>query len=97
MSWENHDGCAKSMLSTLAVIETEQFADRITVVRRDGTLLNRLPRSRTLHPDGRTRVGAAATARAGHLPPKADAAQSVSSAGVGSRWRRRPPHFECRR
>lgn len=39
VSWENHDGCAKGMLRTLAVIEAEQLADRITVVRRDGTVL----------------------------------------------------------
>ncbi|MFJ9026834.1 zeta toxin family protein [Streptomyces sp. NPDC102259] len=39
VSWENHDSCAMNMLSTLAVIETEQLADRITVVRRDGSVL----------------------------------------------------------
>ncbi|MET9078599.1 zeta toxin family protein [Streptomyces sp. NPDC004232] len=39
VSWENHDACAKNMLNTLAVIEAEQLADRITVVRRDGTVL----------------------------------------------------------
>ncbi|MDH2393880.1 zeta toxin family protein [Streptomyces sp. HNM0663] len=39
VSWENHDTCAKQMLATLAVIEAEQLADRITVVRRDGTVL----------------------------------------------------------
>ncbi|MGW2331690.1 zeta toxin family protein [Streptomyces sp. NPDC001700] len=39
VSWENHDSCAKGMLATLAVIEAEQLADRITVVRRDGTVL----------------------------------------------------------
>lgn len=39
VSWENHDACAKQMLATLAVIEAEQLADRITVVRRDGTVL----------------------------------------------------------
>lgn len=39
VSWENHDACAKGMLRTLAVIEAEQLADRITVVRRDGTVL----------------------------------------------------------
>ncbi|MER6374056.1 zeta toxin family protein [Streptomyces mirabilis] len=37
--WENHDTCAKGLLATLAVIETEQLADRVTVVRRDGTAL----------------------------------------------------------
>ncbi|MFF4227463.1 zeta toxin family protein [Streptomyces abikoensis] len=39
VSWENHDLCARGMLATLAVIEAEQLADRITVVRRDGTVL----------------------------------------------------------
>ncbi|MGO4417228.1 zeta toxin family protein [Streptomyces sp. MCAF7] len=39
VSWENHDSCAKGMLRTLAVIEAEQLADRVTVVRRDGTVL----------------------------------------------------------
>jgi len=39
VSWENHDICAKQMLQTLAIIEAGQVADRITVVRRDGTVL----------------------------------------------------------
>ncbi|WP_346094417.1 zeta toxin family protein [Streptomyces olivaceiscleroticus] len=39
VSWENHDRCARQLLPTLAVIEAEQLADRITVVRRDGTAL----------------------------------------------------------
>ncbi|WP_331718909.1 zeta toxin family protein (plasmid) [Streptomyces virginiae] len=39
VSWENHDTCAQQMLVTLAVIESEQLADHITVVRRDGTVL----------------------------------------------------------
>ncbi|NJP82512.1 AAA family ATPase, partial [Streptomyces sp. AA8] len=39
VSWENHDDCAQRMLATLAVIEAEQLAERITVVRRDGTVL----------------------------------------------------------
>ncbi|MER5974210.1 zeta toxin family protein [Streptomyces sp. NPDC002055] len=39
VSWENHDTCAKAMLVTLAAVEAEQLADRITVVRRDGTVL----------------------------------------------------------
>ncbi|MGW0551948.1 zeta toxin family protein [Streptomyces altiplanensis] len=39
VSWENHHACAKSMLRTLAVIEAEKLAGRITVVRRDGTVL----------------------------------------------------------
>ncbi|MEW2577677.1 zeta toxin family protein [Streptomyces syringium] len=39
VSWENHDACSASLLATLAVIEVEKLADRITVVRRDGTVL----------------------------------------------------------
>ncbi|MFH8470394.1 zeta toxin family protein [Streptomyces sp. NPDC017991] len=39
VSWENHDTCAKGLLATLAVIETEQLADRVTVLRRDNTVL----------------------------------------------------------
>ncbi|WP_107118135.1 zeta toxin family protein [Streptomyces reticuli] len=39
VSWENHDACAKGMLLTLAAIEADQLADRITVLRRDGTVL----------------------------------------------------------
>ncbi len=39
VSWENHDTCAKGLLATLAVIGTEQLADRTTVLRRDGTVL----------------------------------------------------------
>ncbi|GGV53452.1 zeta toxin family protein [Streptomyces spectabilis] len=39
VSWANHDTCATAMLTTLAVIEAEQLADRITVVTRDATVL----------------------------------------------------------
>lgn len=39
VSWENHDDCSRGMLRTLAAIEAEQLVDRITVVRRDGTVL----------------------------------------------------------
>ncbi|MFJ9598043.1 zeta toxin family protein [Streptomyces virginiae] len=39
VSWANHDVCAKNMLTTLAAIEAEELADRITVVTRDGTVL----------------------------------------------------------
>ncbi|MET9593154.1 zeta toxin family protein [Streptomyces sp. NPDC006516] len=39
VTWANHDSCAKNMLTTLAVIDAEQLADRITVVTRDGTVL----------------------------------------------------------
>ncbi|WP_060887528.1 zeta toxin family protein [Streptomyces caniscabiei] len=48
VSWENHDTCVKGMLSALTVIETEQLADRVTVVRRDGTVLY----ANELNPDG---------------------------------------------
>lgn len=48
VSWENHDSCAKNLLNTLAVLEAEQLADRVTVVRRDGTLLY----ANELTPDG---------------------------------------------
>lgn len=48
VSWENHDSCAKNLLNALAVIEAEQLADRVTVVRRDGTLLY----ANELTPDG---------------------------------------------
>ncbi|MFE6594687.1 zeta toxin family protein [Streptomyces sp. NPDC057781] len=37
VSWANHDTCAKTMHTTLAVTEAEQFADRIIVVTRDAT------------------------------------------------------------
>lgn len=39
VSWDNHDACAKNLPATLAVLETEQLADRVTVVRRDGIVL----------------------------------------------------------
>ncbi|MEU5583092.1 zeta toxin family protein [Streptomyces huasconensis] len=39
VSWANHDECAEGMLATLAVIEAEQLADRITVVTRESTVL----------------------------------------------------------
>ncbi|MGW1619940.1 zeta toxin family protein [Streptomyces sp. NPDC002172] len=48
VSWDNHDRCAKNLLTTLAVIEAERLADRVTVVRRDGTLLY----ANELTPDG---------------------------------------------
>ncbi|MCF2437180.1 zeta toxin family protein [Streptomyces thinghirensis] len=41
VSWANHGTCAKTMLTTLAVIEAEQLADRVIVVTRDGTALVR--------------------------------------------------------
>ncbi|MEU7031389.1 zeta toxin family protein [Streptomyces sp. NPDC046275] len=34
VSWENQDTCTEGMLRTLAVIEAEQLADRVAVVRR---------------------------------------------------------------
>ncbi|EST18106.1 zeta toxin family protein [Streptomyces niveus] len=56
VSWENHDTCATGMLRTLAVVEAEQLADRITVVRRDGTVLY----TNELTGDGTWRARAAA-------------------------------------
>lgn len=34
VSWDNHDACAAGLIQALAVIEAEQLADRVTVVRR---------------------------------------------------------------
>ncbi|MER6331306.1 zeta toxin family protein [Streptomyces sp. NPDC001034] len=39
VAWDHHDRCAKAMLTTLAVIEAERLADRIAVMRRNGTVL----------------------------------------------------------
>ncbi|WP_079172568.1 zeta toxin family protein [Streptomyces misionensis] len=39
VTWANHDLCTRNMLATLAVVEEEELADRITVVSRDGTVL----------------------------------------------------------
>jgi len=39
VSWNHHDTCAAALPATLSVAETEQLADRITVVRRDYTML----------------------------------------------------------
>ncbi|WP_327393828.1 zeta toxin family protein (plasmid) [Streptomyces sp. NBC_01186] len=39
VSWDNHDTCAQRMPAVLAAIEAEQLADRVTVLRRDGTVL----------------------------------------------------------
>ncbi|TVL87812.1 ATP/GTP-binding protein [Streptomyces sp. SAJ15] len=39
VSWENHDTCAHNMLATLTVVEEERLADRVTVLRRGGTVL----------------------------------------------------------
>ncbi|MGK4586091.1 zeta toxin family protein [Kitasatospora sp. HPMI-4] len=39
VSWENHDACAAGLIATLAVIEAEHLADRVTVVRRGGEVL----------------------------------------------------------
>lgn len=39
VGWGNLDTCAKELPGTLAVVEAEQLADRITVVRRDRTVL----------------------------------------------------------
>lgn len=65
VSWDIHDTCAKELPRTLAVIETEQLADRITVVRRDGTVLY----ANELTPEGSWR-----------RPPAADRAVRVERA-----------------
>ncbi|MGW0665153.1 zeta toxin family protein [Streptodolium elevatio] len=39
VSWENHDTCVAGLLTTLAVVEDERLVDRVTVVRRDHTVL----------------------------------------------------------
>ncbi|MCT6782034.1 zeta toxin family protein [Streptomyces sp. CS7] len=39
VGWDNLDTCVTGLPATLAVIEAEQLADRITVVRRDCTVL----------------------------------------------------------
>ncbi|MEG9551666.1 zeta toxin family protein [Streptomyces baarnensis] len=39
VGWDNLDTCVTELPMTLAVIEAEQLADRITVVRRDRTVL----------------------------------------------------------
>lgn len=39
VSWDNRDHCARGLLETLAVIETEGLADRITVISRTGQVL----------------------------------------------------------
>ncbi|MDK0524871.1 zeta toxin family protein [Streptomyces sp. ML-6] len=39
VAWDNHDTCVAQLPKTLAAIEAERLADRITVVRRDGTVL----------------------------------------------------------
>ncbi|GAA4978265.1 hypothetical protein GCM10023205_52750 [Yinghuangia aomiensis] len=39
VSWENHDRCVAALLATLAVVDAERLVDRVTVVRRDGTVL----------------------------------------------------------
>ncbi|MFD5110524.1 zeta toxin family protein [Streptomyces cinereoruber] len=39
VGWDNLDTCTAGLPVTLAVVEAEQLADRITVVRRDGTVL----------------------------------------------------------
>lgn len=41
VSWENHDTCVRGLLATLQVIEDERLMDRITVFRRDMTVLYR--------------------------------------------------------
>ncbi|MGW0664885.1 zeta toxin family protein [Streptodolium elevatio] len=64
VSWENHDTCVAGLLSTLAVVEDERLVDRVTVVRRDHTVLY----TNHLSHDGRWTgtAGAAAAVDAEH-------------------------------
>ncbi|MFF6888634.1 zeta toxin family protein [Streptomyces sp. NPDC012421] len=67
VSWENQDSCAQGLLDTLAVVEEERLADRMTVVRRGVEPLydNELtPEGTWIRP-----TGAAATTRAERLRP----------------------------
>ncbi|MEU1350346.1 zeta toxin family protein [Streptomyces sp. NPDC005795] len=40
VAWDNLDTCTAGLPGTLSAVEAEQLADRITVVRRDGTVLH---------------------------------------------------------
>lgn len=86
VSWENHDTCAKGLLSTLAVIETEQLADRVTVVRRDGTVLY----SNELTPEGswRRRPAAERVVRAERARPWTARESAVFRRGLARTDRR---------
>ncbi|MGW9286264.1 hypothetical protein ACWGSA_29635, partial [Streptomyces diastaticus] len=57
MTWANHDSCAKNMLTTLAVIEAEQLADRVTVVSRDHGAVRQRARRRRVAAPARCRQG----------------------------------------
>ncbi|MDQ8707578.1 zeta toxin family protein [Streptomyces sp. LHD-70] len=67
VSWENQDTCTAGMLRTLAMIEKEQLADRVSVVRRDMDPVydNELTRGG----NWARSVAAATTARAEQLRP----------------------------
>lgn len=39
VSWANHDRCVEAVAAVLAVVEDERLVDRVTVVRRDLTVL----------------------------------------------------------
>ncbi|MGC0422061.1 Ni2+-binding GTPase involved in maturation of urease and hydrogenase [Embleya sp. AB8] len=39
VSWDNHDACARALPRVLAVVEAEGLADRVTVVRRDASVV----------------------------------------------------------
>ena len=64
VSWENHDDCAAALLTTLAVVEAERLADRVTVLRRGAEALY----TNNLTPGGHWRrpPGAAAAVAAEH-------------------------------
>ena len=64
VSWENHDACAAALAATLAVVESERLADRVTVLRRSAETLysnHLLPGGDWLRP-----IGAAAALAAEH-------------------------------
>ncbi|GGV47596.1 ATP/GTP-binding protein [Kitasatospora herbaricolor] len=64
VSWENHDACAAALAATVAVVESEQLADRVTVLRRGAEVLyanDLLPGGGWLRP-----IGAAVALAAEH-------------------------------
>ncbi|TXS35431.1 hypothetical protein EAO77_36755, partial [Streptomyces sp. t39] len=71
VTWANHDSCAKNMLATLAVIEAEQLADRITVVTRSGTGYLLLEHSRLPGRPGARAASGDRLVGGGPTPPRA--------------------------
>ncbi|MFI6587448.1 zeta toxin family protein [Embleya sp. NPDC050493] len=55
VSWANHDACARALPESLAAIEAECLADRVTVVRRDASVVyanEAGPDGEWVHPTG---------------------------------------------